>query len=249
MASAMVRPMAFDGAYAAAQLWKLDSSPLFRGHYFQLSTMLADYLMMPAFPSARIQAWIEQYGRIVMPVISHVQLRILPHEEFPQHVDDAIVVCSGLRIVDGERRWIDYHGTAAQYLSQREAIFGTSAPTNMLISTQLTDDERQYLNDWDDRYVCPWPLVDGEWRPGFHTRAGAGRRMQAHPQLRELYERYREFSRRLAAATETEPIEDERDYVAVRYCDGQPTSRFVVRRDENRPVADDDDSTDEWDWD
>jgi hypothetical protein len=241
MASAM-RPMPLDGACAAAQVWKLDT---YKGRTIPLSTMLAEFLMMPAFPSARIQAWIEQYGRIVMPVVSRVQIRILPHEEFPQDIDDAVVVCSGLRIVDGERRWIDYHGTAAQYLSQREAIFGTSAPANMLISVRLTDDERHYLSDWDDRYVCPWPLVDGEWRPGYHTRAEAGRRMQAHPQLRELYERYREFSRRLAAESEMEPIMDEFDYVALRYGDGELISGFTMIRDENRPESDD--SSDDWD--
>ena len=51
MASAL-RPMPFDGAYAAAQLWKLDT---YKGRTIPLSTMLAEYLMLPAFPSARFK--------------------------------------------------------------------------------------------------------------------------------------------------------------------------------------------------
>ena len=55
----MATTMPFDGRYAAAQLWKLDASPLFRGRYFQLSSMLAEDLMLPAFPSARMKGWSE----------------------------------------------------------------------------------------------------------------------------------------------------------------------------------------------
>ena len=43
---------AFDGHYAIAQIWKLDTSPLFKGRHFQLSSFLAEYLMPPLLPGA-----------------------------------------------------------------------------------------------------------------------------------------------------------------------------------------------------
>jgi hypothetical protein len=230
MASAM-RPMPLDGQYAAAQLWKLDS---YKGRTIPLSTMLAEFLMMPAFPSARFKAWAEKYNRLPgTTVISQVQLYLLPHEEIPQQIDDnSVVLCNGLRIVGGVRIWTDYHGTLAQYRSQREAIFGTTTPTSMMIAVRLTNDEHQYINDWDDRYVCPWPLVDGHWRPGYHARAPTPRRHRTvHPHLSALYERHRAFWMQREATVEFEPVDGEHNYVAVRYYDGELHSRTVHMRE------------------
>ena len=231
MASAMVRPMPLDGQYALAQVWKLDS---YKGRTIPLSTMLAEYLMLPAFPSARFKAWAEQYDRLpATTVISQVQLYLLPHEEFPQQIDDdSLVLCSGLRIVGGVRTWIDYHGTLAQYLSQREAIFGTTTPTSMMITVRLTHEELHYLSDWDDRYVCPWPLVDGMWRPGYHARAPIPRRHRTvHPHLSALYERQRAFWTQREATAEMEPLYGDHNYVAVRYYEGELHSRTVHIRE------------------
>ena len=251
MASAMVRPMPFDGQYAAAQLWKLDS---IKGRHFPLSTMLAEYLMLPAFPSARFKAWAEQYDRLPASttVMSHAHIHLLPHEEIPQHIDDAKIVCSALRIVGGASTWIDYHGTLAQYLSQREAIFGTTTPTNVRISVRLTRDERSYVDDWDDRYVCPWPFVDGTWRPGYHARApDPVLHRTVHPQLSALYERRRAFWLQWEAALQIEPFDSSHNYVQLRYYDGVLHSRFVHIREPD-PLEDvfvdvPDDTTDEWD--
>ena len=159
MTTTMVRPMPFDGAYAAAQLWKLDGSPLFKGRYFQLSTMLAEYLMMPAFPSARFKAWAEQHGRLFDTALRQVTVLLMPNDAIPQHISgDAQIECKALRNVNGAPAWINYHGTVAQYTSQRETIFGTVVPTNVEIKEPLTDEEQAYLGDWFDRYECPWPL-------------------------------------------------------------------------------------------
>ena len=256
MASAMVRPMSLDGQYAAAQLWKLDS---IKGRYFPLATMLADYLMMPAFPSARFKAWAEQYDRAPATVmLTHAMIYLLPHEEIPQHLSDgAKVTCKALRIVDGVQTWIYYNGTVAQYLSQREAIFGTAVPTSMKICEPLTREERSYIYDWDDRYVCPWPFVDGEWRPGYHARAPPTMPRTAHPQLRGLYERYRTFFRQWEAAVEHEPFDGDFSYVVRNYYGGELHSQIAHMREPNPlqalldPPTDesDGDSTDEWDWD
>ena len=116
MASTMARPMPFDGQYAAAQLWKLDGSQLFKGRYFQLSTMLTDYLMLPAFPSARFQHWADQYDRIPYVSINQVCTRLLAHEDIPRHLSErAKVHCCGWR-TDGKLPvYIYYVGTPSQY--------------------------------------------------------------------------------------------------------------------------------------
>ena len=128
----MVRPMPLDGQYAAAQLWKLDA---YKGRTLPLSTMLAECLMLPAYPSTRFKAWAEQHGRLFdVAMLRQMTVRLMAHDDIPKYISDgAQLQCKSLRIVDGVRIWINYSGTVAQYLSQREAIFGTAVPTSLEI--------------------------------------------------------------------------------------------------------------------
>ena len=112
---ASVRPMQLDGQYARAQVWKLDTL-----HNIPLSAMLTEYLMLPQFPSARFRAWVEQYDRLPESLVKRVAFPLLPDEEFPQHLSErATVTCNVLDIIDGVQTWVEYHGSVAQYLSQR----------------------------------------------------------------------------------------------------------------------------------
>jgi len=148
--------MQLDGQYAAAQLWKLDT---FNGYDIPLYAVLGEYLMLPQFPSARFKAWIEQYDRLP-DVSTRVSFYLLPDEEFPQHLSErATVTCKVLDIIDGVQTWIEYHGSVAQYLSQRWEIWDAFLPTCVKITDVLTDEEQAYFDEWHNRYACPWPLV------------------------------------------------------------------------------------------
>ena len=221
MASAIVRPMQLDGHYAAAQLWKLDT---FKGRTAPISTMLADYLMLPQFPSARFKAWVEQYGRLP-EAFMQPSFHLLAHEEFPQHLSDlASVSCSVLQIVDGVRTWINYHGSVAQYLSQREAIFGNTVPTSLKIVDRLNDEEKAYFDEWYERYDCFWPWVGSQRRMSCFERNN-GSRLRAHPQLLGLYARSRTHLHDWYAAVEYEPFNRDYSYVVVDYRGGEVHSR------------------------
>ena len=212
MASAMQHPMPLDGQYAAAQLWKLDAV---KGRSVPISAMLAEYLMLPAFPSARFKAWSEQYGRLPdAAMLTYVTILLTPYEEFPRRLsDDALIECKAMRIVGGVRVWINYHGKVTQFLSQREEIFGTSALTSIKIKDLVNDEERAFLGEWGERYECPWPYVAGQW---------INYRMpnRVHPQLAELYEQYKEFFEQWEAAVEYEPFDGDFNYAVRTYHNG-----------------------------
>jgi hypothetical protein len=205
--------MPFDGQYAAAQLWRLDS---IRGRIAPLSTMLAEFLMLPAFPSARFKAWAEQHGRLFdAAILRQVTVRLMGHDDIPQHISgDAQIECKALRNVNGAPAWINYHGTVAQYTSQRETIFGTVVPTNVEIKEPLTDEEQAYLGEWCDRYECPWPYITGQWIEYRMPR-------RVHPQLIGLYERYKEFCAQWDEALEYEPFDGDFNYLVRNYYNGE----------------------------
>ena len=229
----MASTMTFDGQYASAQLWKLDASPLFRGRYFQLSSILAEYLMLPAFPPARMKGWSEQYGRLSSTVMyPEIDVRLLAHEDIPRQLSDRTkITCRAMRREGAMKVWIYYEGTVAQYLQQRQAVFGSAAPTQLEIMEKPNDEELQYLDKWEERYECPCPYVSGPW---------VGSRKRAHPHLRTLYDKLREFAMQWDAAIVGEPIE-EADYIIRCYLDGQRSSEMRVHREDV-----DDDSDDDW---
>ena len=194
MTTTMVRPMPFDGAYAAAQLWKLDGSPLFQGRYFQLSTMLAEYLMLPAFPSARIKDRADQYDRIPYVSINRVCTRLLAHEDIPGHLSEhAAVRCRGWRTDGAMPIYITYYGDLTTYLAQRE-------------------EENDFLCMWWRRYRCPYPYVYGHWNVPFSLTA-TGILTEVHPRLAALYAKDKAHFRLWHAAIVHPPDEDVDDIV------------------------------------
>ena len=57
--------MAFSGQYAAAQLEKLDNSPLFRGRSFSLARKISDFLgYAPHFAPPSFVRWARAHGRL-----------------------------------------------------------------------------------------------------------------------------------------------------------------------------------------
>ena len=178
--------MPFDGAYAAAQLRKLDASPLFKGRYFQLSTMLAEYLMMPAFPSARFQDWADQNDRMPFVSINQVCTRMLAHEDVPRHLSaHANVRCCGWRTDGALPIYITYYGDLATYMTQREEVFGATAPFKIYVDDRLTDEENDFLCMWLKRYRCPYPFVYGSWNVPYSITA-TGIIPKVHPRLAAL---------------------------------------------------------------
>ena len=222
MATTMVRPMPFDGAYAAAQLWKLDGSPLFRGRYFPLSTMLADYLMMPAFPSARFQDWADHYDRLPYVSIKQVCIRLLACEDIPRHLSEhATVRCCGWRTDGAMPIYIHFYGDLSTYLAQREEVFGASEPFMINLSDCLLDEENDFLIKWLRRYRCPYPYVYGHWSVPF-SFTSTGIFAEVHPRLAALYAKDKAHFTRWDAAIVHPPDEDidATVYNERRYVDG-----------------------------
>ena len=216
MASSMPRPMAFDGQYAAAQLWKLDASPLFKGRYFQLSNMLADYLMLPAFPSARMKAWAEQYDRMPHATFNYTNTHLLPNEDIPRHLSEqARVRCRGWR-VDGEIPiYIYYTASVPKYLAHREEIFGATAPFGVHVDDCTTDEENAFLHKWWARYRCPYPYVCGRWNVPSTSLVVHS---EVHPQLTAIKVKMKAHFRLWDAAI-VHPPDDEDDIVYIeRMC-------------------------------
>jgi hypothetical protein len=165
--------------------------------------------MLPQFPSSRFKVWVEQYDRLPDAFWS-VSFPLLLHEEFPQHLTvRARVCCNYLKIVDGVRTLINYHGSMAHYLSQRWEIFGDTDPTSFEIIDDLTDEEHAYFREWYIRYGCSWPRVGGS-RP--------------HPQLLALHDRSRTHMFDWHRARADEPVIDD-FHIVVEYRNGEVHSR------------------------
>ena len=223
MTSTMVRPMPFDGAYAAAQLWKLDGSPMFKGRYFQLSTMLAEYLMLPAFPSARIKDRADQYDRMPHASFNHTSTNLLRYEDIPRHLSEqACVRCRGWR-TDGELPvYIYYNAPAPTYLAQREEVFGATAPFGIIVEDPTTDEENTFLRKWWKRYRCPYPYVHGPWNVPY-SRTSTWILPEVHPHLTALEAKMKAQFRLWDAAIVHPPDEDFADivYVERHYSNGK----------------------------
>jgi hypothetical protein len=167
---------AFDGHYAIAQIWKLDTSPLFKGRYFQLSGFLAEYLMPPLLPG-RFKLWAETYGRIPsLAPCGCVGIHLWDDEGIPPQLsDEAHLTCRAVRTDGPLEVRIRYKGTVQQYLAKREEVFGTAVPYSVYIEDELTKEERRQLDAYDEHYDRVWPSIRGGWR-------------KPHPKLRDLFE-------------------------------------------------------------
>ena len=239
MATTMARPMPFDGAYAVAQIWKLDTSPLFKGRYFQLSTMLAEYLM-PVLLPGRFKLWAEKYGRLADVAVGfETRIHLLDHEGIPPQLSSrARVSCKAWRMDGNTPVRILYSGTVKQYLAQREEVFGTAVPQSIQIEDVLTAEEVALFEAFDDHYDRLWPWIDA-------VKGENDRLVRIpHPQLRDLYENRRTFLIQWDLLNMHEPSIGDLDYVIRTYVDGELDREIET----GQLLADpDSDSSDEWD--
>ena len=238
----MASATAFDGHYAIAQIWKLDTSPLFKGRYFQLSSMLAEYLM-PVLLPGRFKLWAEKYGRLADVAVGfEARIHLLDHEGIPPQLSSrARVSCKAWRMEGNTPVRIYYSGTVEQYLTQREEVFGTAVPYSLQIEDVLTAEEVALFEAFDDHYDRMWPWIDA-------VKGENGRLVRIpHPQLRDLYENRRTFLIQWDLLNMRQPTIEDLDYIRRTYVDGELDSEVATMR---LLAADpDSDSTDEWDWD
>jgi hypothetical protein len=202
--------MAFDGHYEIAQIWKLDTSPLFKGRYFQLSSYLAEYLM-PVLLPGRFKLWAEKYGRIAcMAPFDHVGIHLQGDEDVPPQLsNEAYLICRAVRTDGPLQVRIRYDGTVEQYLAQREEVFGTAVPYSIYIEDGLSAEEVEQFEVYDGHYNRAWPLIRGGWRT-------------PHPKLRDLFENRKDFLRNwdLRNMRDLEIFEDV-DHIRRYYVDGE----------------------------
>ena len=214
----MASLLCFDGQYASAQLEKLDWCCLFKGRHVHISEQIVEFLMRAKFPSARFEAWARQYQRLPDSSMRvGVCMRLVADEDLPDHLSDhARIRCKVVRMEGEHVLYINYSGTTALYLAQREALFGTSVPSSIMVNDHLTDEELEYLSMWRGRYGCPWPFVHGEWNASINERYVDWR---AHEELRALRREECEHFRKWCNAAHRGPDEDEY-YIRWFYVDG-----------------------------
>ena len=153
--------MVFSGQYAAAQLQKLDHSPLFRGLWFPLSHELSEYLgYAPNFAPPSFVEWAQAHGRLPSIVkhlpVGFVDVPMLEHEferEFAGYeVRANIIVPRG--ILDGMLRKVSYTGRFERIreLTTGYVLFG------ICIELEVGDEDADFYSRWLRVHSVAWPF-------------------------------------------------------------------------------------------
>ena len=144
--------MAVSGQYAAAQLAKLDRSPLFRGRHFPLAQEIAAYLgnVTPLMPPTFLR-WSRVLGRRVSITTSR---GIIVFIDELQGIDCTVQVS----YTEFDGLWRIHHATGTveeYYRAGRGFLF------DAVISTMPTVADQYFYNDWWQMYRIEWPLIAG----------------------------------------------------------------------------------------
>ena len=150
--------MAFSGKYAAAQLGKLDHSPLFRGYTFPLAAEVSAYLgnVNDLVPPTFLR-WSRLLGRLV--AVNPVETIIVLTDElegFDCVVTGSYTVFNGVTwVVESATGTMEEHFRAG-----RTPIF------DVTISIPMTDEDVRFYVRWERAHRNRWPnMVDDTWHP------------------------------------------------------------------------------------
>lgn len=161
--------MAFSGQYAAAQLEKLDNSPLFRGYTFPLAAEVSDYLgNVTALMPPTLLHWSRVLGRLV--ATNPVRQIIVLTDELDGL--DCEVEGTYTEFVDG--RWCYSSQTCTMDEHHRE---GHTPIYDAMINTPVTDEDYRFYFRWAEVHNARWPYLEGDIRrhPAFDRLAVAFR--------------------------------------------------------------------------
>ena len=150
--------MAFSGQYAAAQLQKLDNSPLFRGYSFPLAAEVSEYLgNVNALVPPTLLRWSRLLGRLV--AVNPVREIIVLTDE----LDGLDCEVTGTYTMFNGTRWVVESATCTMDEHHRE---GRTPIFDVMISTPVTDEDRRFYIRWFEVYGTRWPdSADDRWHP------------------------------------------------------------------------------------
>ena len=171
--------MAFSGQYAAAQLAKLDHSPLFPGCTVPLAQELSDYLgYAPDFAPPSYVAWARSRG--YLPRISdnwhfaNFVVPVLESEHDFTGYESRVIATSNAMIGDGMMDTSEFNGPLEE-VRRRAAGF----PLYWLgVLFNVDDEDQEFCSRW---YIAHMPLSWPNTLSGVHPAiAGAVRIYGAH---------------------------------------------------------------------
>ena len=150
--------MAFSGQYAAAQLAKLDYSPLFRGYTFPLAAEVSAYLgNVNALVPPTLLRWSRLLGRLV--AVNPVPAIIVLTDE----LDGLDCEVTGTYTEFDGRVWRYASATCTMDEHHRE---GHTPIFDAMISTPVTEEDRRFYVRWFEVYGTRWPdSADNMWHP------------------------------------------------------------------------------------
>ena len=141
--------MAFSGQYAAAQLHKLDNSPLFRGYTFPLAAEVSAYLgNVNALVPPTLLRWSRLLGRLV--AVNPVPAIIVLTDE----LDGLDCEVTGTYTEFDGRVWRYASATCTMDEHHRE---GHTPIFDVMISTPVTEEDRRFYFRWYEVYGTRWP--------------------------------------------------------------------------------------------
>ena len=189
--------MAFSGHYAAAQLGKLDNSPLFRGYTFPLAREVSAYLgcVNDLVPPTYLH-WSRLLGRLVsaMPAENIVVLL--------EELDGADWEASGSYTAVSERAFVDPVMTIQHATGTVDELYraGRTPLFNLTIETPMSDEDGRFYSKWSRSYGQMRPLIARRTdHPALARHLAAYRRVEQEHLVRGI-RYYREVNRRLENA-------------------------------------------------
>ena len=172
--------MAFSGQYAAAQLGKLDNSPLFRGHTFPLSRELSAYLgYAPNLAPPSFVEWARAHGRL--PTVEedvydgYMMVRMHPSDFDNDNFDVDAVDANVLRPRGGPGI-LAIERVLARPGRVRELQWGHTL-FNIAIEVTTTYEDMNFCARWGRAHRSNWPNTSSGVHPAI---SGAVRIYQQH---------------------------------------------------------------------
>ena len=161
--------MAFSGQYAAAQLQKLDHSPLFRGLWFPLSHELSEYLgYAPNFAPPSFVEWARAHGRLPTDADDvydgYIMVRMHPDDFDTDNYGVDVVRADVLRPRGDPDGYLAIERILARPWRLRELHWGHTI-FNISIELTMIRGDFDFCNRWSRAHGTNWPNTSSGVHP------------------------------------------------------------------------------------
>ena len=183
--------MPFTAQYAAAQLGKLDNSPLFHGHTFPLSRELSAYLgYAPDFAPPSFAEWARTHGRIPTDDCDvydgYMMIRMHPSDFDNDNFDVDAVDANVLRPRGGPDGYLAIERVLARPWRVRELRWGHTL-FNIALEVATNYMDMNFCARWGRAHRSNWPNTSSGVHPAI---SGAVRIYQQHAERVRAHSSY-----------------------------------------------------------